>query len=874
MNKFFRYARAYIIPFSILLLVFSIDIIFSPDSEFVKSLFTDQVVVSFDESSPAPDTGPDEERTDDTESEYHSDSLETPFRKQNDSAWTLFHDKNYTGAESVWRNLRDNTGQDLYFTRLIGISLYYQREYSRADELFTNLLEKYPADVKSAYNAGRTSYRLDHNHKALRMVDSALRMDSLYNRACYLKGKILEDLDRDSAAEVWYRTALDRGYNKSRSWRALAELLAQTGHSEKAIHAAHQAIRFDPKEIRPRRTLAEQYRATDSIAEARKTYQDILAISPDDYQARLNLVDLFLEARNFRAATRHLAILKDYYPDNIDVLYEETKLFGLQGKEDRALELYERIADRDRNTPRVYYNKAINLMDVGKIDRALRSYRKALDINPYYWKASYNLGVHYLKNNRPAKALHYFRKTSESNREHISTWYNMGLLHLRANRFFKAAQTFRRVISLDSTNTSARYNLALALIHREEYEDARKQLRSLLEMDPTNEKVDFNLGLIALRQDRYKEAVTWFESATSKKEGYTIAYFNIALAYERMPDYAKALQTIDRVLLRRREYPKALLKKGALLTRLDTGTAAFDEIITTMDTLSLTMNQKREYGALLFKAQRYEKAQRFYASLSERERSTDMEILFGRTMVQHGRYREAAGIFAEVSDDMKQEHAALADYARALKAIDEIDSAVQIVERAIDIRPENRDYRRLLADLEYERDNWADAASEYARVRNLGDSGADILEHLAYALLKDDDYDRSYRAYAKLLATDSTDWTYLYYTALVAQRLNRLDRSLRIWKKFAQEYNHDYRAFYQLGKTYLLQKQYDNAVKALEKSRNLNRTDNSTSLYYLAKAWIGTGNREKAEKYARAFEKEEPNSVRGEELRGIIEEMR
>ncbi|MGM0461513.1 MAG: tetratricopeptide repeat protein [Fibrobacterota bacterium] len=874
MSKFLRYARAYIIPFSILLLLFSIDIIFSPESDFVKGLFTDQVIVSFDENDPVEEAGPEDESEEDTESEYHADSLPDRFRHRNDSAWTLFRSKNYTAAETIWRTLRDSTQQNLYFSRLIGIALYYQKEYLRAEELFLTLLEDNPDDVKSAYNAARSAYRLNHNRNALRMVDSALSLDSLYNRACYLKGSILEDLRQYLPAEAWYRTALDRGYNKSRSWRALAELLAKTDRKEEALHAAHQAIRFNPQAIRPRRTLARLYGETDSLSAARKTYTDILAIRPADYSARLNLVDLFLEEKDFQAATRHLAILKDYHPDDIDVLYAEAKLCGLQGEEARALELYETIAARDRSNPRVYYNKAINLMDAGKIERALASYKKALEINPYYWKASYNLGVHYLKNNRPEKALHYFRRTSENNREHISTWYNMGLIHLRANRFSQAAETFRRVISLDSTKTNARYNLALALMSREEYEEARNQLNQLLEMDRENEKVDFNLGLIALRQNRYTEAVSWFESAASKTEGYYIAYFNIALAYERMPDYPKALQTIDRVLLRRREYPKALLKKGELLTQIDTGRSVFDTLIHTMDSLSLTTQQKRDYAALLYTAGRYTRVEQLLGSFSKKERSDETDILYGRTLVQQKKYARAAEVFSEVSNDMDDDHAALADYARTLHAVGEINSAIKTIHRAIDIRPENRDYRCLLADIVYEQKNWADAASEYSRVRNLGDSGTQVLENLAYALLKTDTYERSYECYRTLLSRDNTDWSYLYYSALLARRNNRLETSIRLWKKFAREYSDDYRAFYQLGKTYIRLNRYEAAVEALEKSLERNRENNSRSLYYLAKAWIGRGNRQGGLRYAQQYETAHPNSARGEELRKKISEMR
>ncbi len=219
------------------------------------------------------------------------------------------------------------------------------------------------------------------------------------------------------------------------------------------------------------------------------TLQQKAAGNPKDWQTRLELVQIFIDQRNFPDAEKYLKqsedILNENNPGNeISQLYY---LWGLyydtQDNIPKAGEKYNEAIAADSSNAKAWRrlgylhevfadgeqmlicfenalantdDSASVLYDIGvaydymdSVEQAIKSYNKALTINDSLPEAYLNLGVDWGFSGYHDSAAYYFNKAEEYGLESIELYYNMGVIAFDNGQVEQAMENFMSVLGID-----------------------------------------------------------------------------------------------------------------------------------------------------------------------------------------------------------------------------------------------------------------------------------------------------------------------------------------------------------------------------------------------------------------------------------------
>lgn len=839
--------RKYIIPFLILTVTLLADTIFSPESGLLKSMVTDEIHIAVQSNTKTVQ----EEEEDDTLVTLPSSSrsLLYPWIEQ-------LQKKEYTKALLVLDSLQLRKSEKAKYQ---GISYYYWKKYIVADSLLAVSIILDSSDAETWFNRGRVAFKRKKFHAAEEYSRKAIATDSLLSGAHFYLGRALLKEQKYDEAANGFAKALEVGYAKDECWYYTG-LAKEKNDPEGALFALKESIRYNPKTIKARLLAATLLDRDKKYLVATKYCEDVLAIRPKHYKARLDVLHIYLSMKEYHKASQHLAVLKQQNPRSVDVLYEEAKLLGLQGRDKAALAIYKEIAKMDSKNPRVYYNMGVNLMDLGHRKKAVSAYKKALAVNEYYWQAAYNLGVHYLKRGKLKSARLYLKRAHEVQPEHVGALYNLGLVTLKKRDYSNANSFFTRALSIDASHYASRYNLILSLIKIDEFDAAKKEIDYLLSKNRNDEKAIFQQGLIALKQKRYEEAETQFQQVALLDSTNEAARYNLMLVYEKSGAYDKALVRVNEVLAIEPKNKRALLKKGEILLIMKAPKKEIRTLTKELARVSLSLSQKEQLAKLYEGAKEYRKAAVLFKELYGKKGSINARRKYAKMLVLSGKQKEGLSHYEALFVDQKLDNETLLEYAHMLIKSKKRVQASTILKELVEKKPKNTLYRKELASLYMKRKRYRSAAKSYHRLARLTKEEKYIRKE-AFAYLKADSYEKSLKAYKKLLKMKPKDWDAMYHVGLLYNRMGKSELALQQWDSFSIVFPKDARGYYQKGKILYAQNDYGAAKK--EFNAAYSKDNKSNAPYYLAMIYHSEGNNTKAEEYLQQYIKLNPDSKRG-----------
>src|SRR5438046_10608891 len=85
------------------------------------------------------------------------------------------------------------------------------------------------------------------------------------------------------------------------------------------------------------RGLGQTLLAEEKYAEARKVYQKLSDVMPDDSDVYLRIAQIFRELHQLDKAEENLVKARQYAPGSLEVMYNEAMLYQAQGRYDDAI---------------------------------------------------------------------------------------------------------------------------------------------------------------------------------------------------------------------------------------------------------------------------------------------------------------------------------------------------------------------------------------------------------------------------------------------------------------------------------------------------------------------------------------------------------
>jgi len=256
-----------------------------------------------------------------------------------------------------------------------------ERYVRRAIEQYETITQKDPKDAESWVMLGRLYQVSNKSPEAEKAFNAALAIDGDNEEALTGLAKLYTDLgDTTRAAEKLKLLA-----SKSPNERTLAMLAQQYEDLNKPKEAAdvlRKLYEMSPDNPKIAAALARDLMFSDQLDESLTIFQKLAEEDPKDWQAQLNIAQIYGAKHEPAKAREALNKAKALNGENLEIRYQEVKLFESEGKNDEALAALKSMLD---DTQRRTYSEAESrarsriLDEYGIVSRSAEKYPQAIE---------------------------------------------------------------------------------------------------------------------------------------------------------------------------------------------------------------------------------------------------------------------------------------------------------------------------------------------------------------------------------------------------------------------------------------------------------------------------------------------------------------
>jgi len=182
-------------------------------------------------------------------------------------------------------------------------------------------------------------------------------------------------------------------------------------------------------------TLVELLKLLKKPEETLGVANEIVKKFPNEYEAYLNLGNLFASWRLFQKAVEPyrraivLAPNKTQAYNNLGVVYKEL------GRNEEALFAYQKVLELNPNDSAALNNLGNLRRNMGDTTGAIAALKCSITLNPNYADAYSNLGALYKENKEFDRAMFYYQKALALNPEHTNAQFDIALMELSKGHY-------------------------------------------------------------------------------------------------------------------------------------------------------------------------------------------------------------------------------------------------------------------------------------------------------------------------------------------------------------------------------------------------------------------------------------------------------
>lgn len=222
------------------------------------------------------------------------------------------------------------------------------------------------------------------------------------------------------------------------------------------------------------------------LDEAAASFQQVVAIKPNNPEGYYNLGTLSLQRHEYAQARRYLEQALKLRPNYPEAWNNLGMMAAQQGQSEEAVQNF-----RQSLLLRPSYATALlNLGNVyrrqGAFEKAQECLRHALEIQPDDPETNYSLGMLYAQQNQLQDAAGFLQKAVELRPDYPEALNNLGVLFVREQDYAKAAEQFKTCIRVHPGFDQSYLNLARLYVMQNDKAKAKEILQGLLRLQPEN----------------------------------------------------------------------------------------------------------------------------------------------------------------------------------------------------------------------------------------------------------------------------------------------------------------------------------------------------------------------------------------------------
>ncbi len=349
-------------------------------------------------------------------------------------------------------------------------------------------------------------------------------------------------------AEQHYRQVLGAEPRNADALHLLGVLALQCGHAQVAVEYISAAIRIAGDRATYHTNLAEALRVLGQLDEARRAYEQALAITPQNPAAYNNLGTIHEAQGNLPAAIdcyRRAAAQHSGYPDphnNLGIALEK------QGDSLAAAECFRRAIEIEPRYARGHYNLGVNLARRGMREEAFHALSHAIDAAPDYAEAHYALAMTHQQLGQTERARVEYERALALRPNWAEAASSLGSLLQSIGQLDEAAAMYERALAANPHYAEAIYNQGTLLKLRGNLDAALARYQSAIAAKPNFPEAHFNLGTLLQRARKLPEARAAYQEALRWRPTYALAHNNLGNVLREQRELEQAIACYDKAL--------------------------------------------------------------------------------------------------------------------------------------------------------------------------------------------------------------------------------------------------------------------------------------------------------------------------------------
>ena len=200
-------------------------------------------------------------------------------------------------------------------------------------------------------------------------------------------------------------------------------------------------------------------------------------------------------------------------PQNVQLRKQLAYAYKRQGKTDKEIIEYERLADIAPDDVSILNDLATIYKDQGNYDDQIIILRKILKVDDTNDVAQSELAVAY--ENSGKNPLEVYEKRYMDNLDNISYGLDYSERLIKAERVDEAKDILKRIISKDPTSKLAYQKLGKVSWETDDLDEAASAYESLFKIDPRDGRVAISISDIYIDSENYGKALRWADKSVN-----------------------------------------------------------------------------------------------------------------------------------------------------------------------------------------------------------------------------------------------------------------------------------------------------------------------------------------------------------------------
>ena len=427
-----------------------------------------------------------------------------------------------------------------------------QNHIDAAEKLVNEVLKEHPKDMHATETRGIIALQ---KKDGLTAVNSfrLLTQDRPQDPQAWLllaRGHLLNKEEGQAKEKAKKALELKPDFLDARKF--LYGMFLQDKDYDTAIATIQSYLRLNDKDITNLVTLGEVYALKGDDAQARVTFQKIIALEPKNPQGYFQMARLGLKTKKTDEALKYADKALQEQPNYLPALQLVVGIYQEQKQPEKALAAVRQNLARSPKNPQLHQMLGELLLIQKQPQAAVAPLEEVLNLNPRQVSALQLLALAYQQMPNADQALQQLEAKVADPKSSPIISLVLATVYERQQKFDQAINLYNSLLARNLFTALARNNLAYLMAEHqptaENLARAQKLSSETLEENPEEASFLDTMGWILCKQEKYAQAKTYLEMAQEHAPGQPAMLYHLAWCEAKLGETAAARATLQKAL--------------------------------------------------------------------------------------------------------------------------------------------------------------------------------------------------------------------------------------------------------------------------------------------------------------------------------------